>query len=403
MTMAGGHLIVLSTYLQLAPKWIVSLALLVAGAVDAEKQYRIALASALMVSLSLEMAWTWFFPEALSHRAAGGCLALSTLFQGLAASTSLGGGASPTANFALLAAAGCACIPVNQLGALWRLGQPSAARYRIAGWIMAVSLGSLALLWPGAARPSVAIPLLSAYPCYVAARLLRSGRAAPAADRGGADGAGGARARGGVAASTAAAFVFFHVVVGTNAEAVNDMAIGHRVRAELGKGAAGLALTNNASVLLSQLLALGSEFGISRGDETRRHLIFLAVWSACQVLRGFGSRFIVGSSALAHQLVGGFVFLDKYSGPLGQAALEQAGMELLRGGAVDAGGAVPAPFLISLRMASFKYERPMWDILLVHEARWWLPLPAVTALLTAVGGVYVFTMLTTAAEKEKAG
>ena len=147
MTMAGGHLIVLSTYLQLAPKWIVSSALLVAGAVDAEKQYRIALASALMVSLSLEMAWTWFFPEALSHRAAGGCLALSTLFQGLAASTSLGGGASPTATFALLAAAGCACIPVNQLGALWRLGQPSAARYRIAGWIMAVSLGSLALLW----------------------------------------------------------------------------------------------------------------------------------------------------------------------------------------------------------------------------------------------------------------
>ena len=257
---------------------------------------------------------------------------------------------------------------------------------------------SLSLLHAPAARPLVAVPVLCAYPAYVARRLLRSGGAAAGASATSKNGAN--KAAGRVSLSCAAAYVFFHVFIGTNAEAVNDMAIGHRVRRELGKGNAGLALTNNASVLLSQFLALASEFGVSRSDETRKHLIFLGVWSACQLLRAVGLASIVGSSATAHRLVGGFVFFDKYSGPLGQAALELAGMELIRR---HPGTAVPAPFLISLRMAAFKYERPLWDILLVHEARWWLPLPAVTALLTAVGGVYVFTMLTTAAEKEKAG
>ena len=62
--MADGHLIVLSTFLQLAPKWLVSSSLLVAGRVAQEKSYRVALASSLMASLSLEMVWTWFRPEA---------------------------------------------------------------------------------------------------------------------------------------------------------------------------------------------------------------------------------------------------------------------------------------------------------------------------------------------------
>ena len=64
--MSDGHLIVLSTYLQLAPKWFVSSSLLVAGHVAQEKSYRVALASSLMASLSLEMVWTWFRPDAPS-------------------------------------------------------------------------------------------------------------------------------------------------------------------------------------------------------------------------------------------------------------------------------------------------------------------------------------------------
>jgi len=65
-------------------------------------------------------------------------------------------------------------------------------------------------------------------------------------------------------------------------------------------------------------------------------------------------------------------------------------MELIRR---NPGAAVPAPFLISLRMAAFKYERPLWDILLVHEDRWPVPLPVVVCGFTAVGGCYVVAML----------
>ena len=141
--MSDGHLIVLSTYLQLAPKWFVSSSLLVAGHVAQEKSYRVALASSLMASLSLEMVWTWFRPDAPSHRAAGACLVGSTVAGAAAAGLAFGAEPSPALTFALLTAAGCLSIPVNLLAALWRIEQKtSAARYRIAGWIISVSLGS---------------------------------------------------------------------------------------------------------------------------------------------------------------------------------------------------------------------------------------------------------------------
>ena len=93
--MSDGHLIVLSTYLQLAPKWFVSSSLLVAGHVAQEKSYRVALASSLMASLSLEMVWTWFRPDAPSHRAAGACLVGSTVAGAAAAGLAFGAEPSP--------------------------------------------------------------------------------------------------------------------------------------------------------------------------------------------------------------------------------------------------------------------------------------------------------------------
>ena len=112
--------------------------------------------------------------------------------------------------------------------------------------------GSLCLIYAPAAQPLVAVPVLCAYPVFVAFRLLRSGDGTASGSSATKNGAAKAASR--VSLSCALVFVFFHVFIGTNAEAVNDMAIGHRVRRELGKGNAGLALTNNASVLLSQLL-----------------------------------------------------------------------------------------------------------------------------------------------------
>ena len=82
------------------------------------------------------------------------------------------------------------------------------------------------------------------------------------------------------------------------------------------------------------------------------------------------------------------VFVDKYTGPLGQAALDTAAASLLQAKALPAAPAargitVPAPLLISLRAASFKYERPMWEMLLLHEEQWPLPLHLVVTLLVA--------------------
>lgn len=124
--LADGHLIVLSTFLQLAPKWFVSSSLLVAGNVSQERVYRTAVASALMLSLSLEMLWTLFHPAALSHRTAGACLALSTVAQVVACVAAFEAEASPSVVFGCLAVGGCLSIPVNQLGAPSRAKQACA-------------------------------------------------------------------------------------------------------------------------------------------------------------------------------------------------------------------------------------------------------------------------------------
>ena len=54
---------------------------------------------------------------------------------------------------------------------------------------------------------------------------------------------------------------------------------------------------------------------------------------------------------------------------------------------------IPAPFLVSLRMASFKYERPLWDLLLLHEDKWWLSLPVVVTAFTALAFAFVSVVL----------
>jgi hypothetical protein len=61
-------------------------------------------------------------------------------------------------------------------------------------------------------------------------------------------------------------------------------------------------------------------------------------------------------------------------------------------GVVAAG--IPAPFLVSLRMATFKYERPLWNLLLMHEKAWPMPLPVVVYAFTALVFGFVGYVLT---------
>ena len=140
----GPGLIVLGAFLQLAPKFVVSSNLLVAGRSDAERVARSGLATALLVNLGAEMAFTALRPAGLSLRLAGVLLLLSTAITALHTIVAYSDGAlySTSTAFWLQAAAGALTIPVNQCTALWRLGQRrSPAKWRMVGWIVSVGSG----------------------------------------------------------------------------------------------------------------------------------------------------------------------------------------------------------------------------------------------------------------------
>ena len=80
-TLMGGRLTVLSTFLQLLPKFYLSTALLVAGNIDQEWTYRSAVARSrgLVVSLSAELIWTWAHPRCVPSSYAAVAVLVSTL------------------------------------------------------------------------------------------------------------------------------------------------------------------------------------------------------------------------------------------------------------------------------------------------------------------------------------
>lgn len=427
----GPGLIVLSTFLQLAPKFVVSNALLVGGHGAAELTMRKAGAAALMVSLSCEMVWTALHPNALSLQSAGLLLLLAVVGSSFHTAAAFAGPSvyGPQLAFWLQSLPGICTIPANQSTALWRLAQRrSPARWRIVGWIVTLGLGTLTLLVPSIATTMPTIVLSGAFPLALALALATDtsndtdGKRAGSHKR--ATAAKGAAVVV-VPASTAMHYVCLAVIFGTNAEAINDVAVGLRVRHSLASGSKDLALTNNASVLISQVVALLSETRLAQGSERMRYLLFLSLWSGCQVARALGMRYLDGDAATAQSLlaamgalttqlpkpcscsccaeplrcasarvsVGGLVFFDKYTGPLGQAALDTASVALLQAHALPPSTskasatrplAVPAALLISLRAASFKFERPLWDLLLLHEESWPLPFVPVALLLVTV-------------------
>jgi len=85
-----------------------------------------------------------------------------------------------------------------------------------------------------------------------------------------------------------------------------------------------------------------------------------------------------------------FLFDDR---PLGQAALDTAAVSLLQAKAISVDSTpksandstskskpstfscflVPAAFLLSLRAGMAKFERPMWEMMLLHQDKWPIP------------------------------
>lgn len=331
----GPGLIVLAQYAQLAPKFVVSNALLVDGHAEEELILRSAMAKAMLVCLVCEMVWTASRPQGVSLGMAGIFLIISTLISGI--TTALAYMESdkfgPQTAFGLQVASGIFTIPVSQCTALWRLGQiHSPVRWRVVGWIVTIMISTLSLLVPFLATMTPTLVLGCAFPFSIALCMWcvdeRHVPSDPSVDdkqgKSASNSNNNKSVRGPRKKSptyvpiwpTTLHFLLLAVVCGTNAEAINDMATGLCIRASQAKGNFGLALTNNISILLSQLLALASETGwtMAVSNETSRVIGFLGLWSCTQILRGFGMTMLddggaTGSSALAF-----FVFIDKYTG-----------------------------------------------------------------------------------------
>lgn len=354
----GPGLIVLQCFLQLAPKFIVSNALLVEGRGAEELVFRRAMAESMLLVMAVDMAWNALRPRGVSQHVAGLLLLVGTLLtalntvlayqQNVEVDTSEGGdnvvvsnnvadadsglyGSSlkytPALAFGLQAAAGLLTIPVNQHTSLWRLGESkSPVRWRVVGWIVTVSLGTVALVVPPPFATSVVPTVLmrTAFPLFVGVSLVvkRNHTWDPSTPEGEAATRAAAKRKQSSELfvpiwPTALHYFVLSIACGTHAEAINDMATGLCVRAAQLSGESKLALTNNISVLLAQLLALGSETGLSRwasDDERKRALGFLALWSVSQLLRGFGMSLIEQGGATGSTALAVFVFIDKYTG-----------------------------------------------------------------------------------------
>jgi len=161
-------------------------------------------------------------------------------------------------------------------------------------------------------------------------------------------------------------------------ESITDMATSLAVRASLQEGRQDLALANQVAVFVSMVMAYWSETRPGGGAGQRAGL-FILVWAGCQAFRCCAVHLLAGGRAGVPLLMA-FVFMDKYTGPLGAAALDVALLEVLRRG--EGGGAVRSSLLWTARMAVSRLERPLCQLVLLHTEGF--PIQAVSAAFTAV-------------------
>jgi len=176
---------------------------------------------------------------------------------------------------------------------------------------------------------------------------------------------------------------------GSTGEALNDMATELKTRAALQTGDTTLQLAYNLAVILSMSLGFASE-SLASSDRARKG--FILVWSGCQAMRGFGMELM---SPDRIWLVFLFVFCDKFSGPLGQAAIDTALLRLISRGSSEKPKqwfAVPANGMWTYRSAISSLERPMCGLILMSlqmaNAPLWLPM----ALASFACGFVLFTL-----------
>lgn len=262
----------------------------------------------------------------------------------------------------------------------------SPARYQQLAWITVMILGIIVTLFPSTRETPAFVILVAGLPRVLVASVLVSASMAGVGAEAVANGtsgtstsktANGSEQHGSlsVALPRAARFALF-ACNGTTGEALNDMATDLRIRDALAMGDTQLDLTYKVAVLLSMGGGFVAE-SLASGTGARRG--FAALWGLCQVIRGLG---MVHMTPDKTGLMFFFVFFDKFSGPLGQAAIDTALLSLMR---LDGGGKapfswprIPVNAMWTLRTAAERLERPVCQLLLLRlgmaNASQWVPL-----------------------------
>lgn len=382
MAPIGSLLILHNQALALLPQFYLSSALIVGGYKQEQQLWRQAQLRATLVAIVLEVAWSGLHPQALSRHHAAGALVGAVLLNVLHLCTIYG--QSPleyTSELALVLhlARLILLIPVNQIGNVWTLEagtEQSQARWRIGGWIATVALGLLVLLVPALGQSPCCVIATVSLPSTVMLKVLydRDGTEVSSSslrqkDEGDSD---AIPAR--VSVAKATIFLMGACVLGTNGEAMLDSAVGLAVRQSLVRGNSELALANQTAVLASMVLALLSEVVILKDSDTAsRSSMYIMLWVGVQLVRSAGFGYLTDDFQGA-VLVWAFVFVDKYTGPLGNAAVETSLLATLKGSSADreprkaadrwVAWTVPGAMLLTVRQVVESSSRPFFELLL---------------------------------------
>ena len=297
--------------------------------------HRPAFLQSTIAAIILQLIVNYLLPRAKSRRLTGISLLLAVACSVLARAGLFGfqlsfldsGWYTQSVSFWLQFAAHSLTIPICQFGALVIVNNPSVsqARWKILSFLSTTALGFCAMLIPGIfAVPTVAIVLSVAPSVFVAAALLLG---APTAATGSeASTHALPTSAGSASVVTAALFIACGGLIGTNGEAILDVYVGMLARKHRR-----LMVANHAAVLVAMSMAYWLEQHLkTRGGKGKtskeRALMYVWPWAAAQLVRIASIRSISRDSG---HLIFGLVMLDKFTGPLGGAALEMALLSLL--------------------------------------------------------------------------
>lgn len=429
----GPVIVLVCQLLHLMPVYYQLNALIMCGRKDEEWTFRTSLMQSQILLVAAEMLWAVMHPQVCPPLICSfAALAYATL-QGLHlafAFNAPAGNYHSGISIPLQAAAGLFLIPVTQIGTNYTLQKCiSPARYRILGWILAVCVAVANLTTRVMANATMAVSS-SVIPAFFLTMLLfgkgvlesssdiddavasktdpgttleiadeqqprsiageiedagqdgvarktctdhvvgdslersspsmvKSADVQPAADE--------ELMQQRISFSCTVAFLVLGCAVGTIGEALMDTATSLAIRKSLQSGNQDLALTNQVTILASMCLAYISETRVG-GGAARHGSLFILAWTGCQLFRGAALHAMqVGSHGVS--LLAMFAFLDKYTGPLGGAALDAALLKVLRIGALTGKSSrigVPSTLLWTSRMVIVKVERPLCQLVLLY-------------------------------------